>query len=137
MSTKKERDRIELLQGKEAGKQALLFAHGLSWGRTLLAVAPLLMASACQSEPVAAASQAVVANPVVDECAVPLHTPPAPPPAGFAHRTANVKGVTMHYVAGGNGPEVIVLLHGWPENWYEWRLVMPSLAKRFTVLAID
>ena len=125
--------------GRRISGPPLLFAHahGLSCGYAMLGVALLLMASACQPTPVRAVGEAVVANPVVDECAGPLHTPPAPPPAGFTHRTADVNGVNMHYVVGGDGPEVIILLHGWPENWYAWRLVMPSLARQFTVLAID
>src|SRR5262249_49972182 len=94
-------------------------------------VALLLMALACQTTP------AIAAGEVADECAEPLRAPPAPPPIGFTHRTADVRGVTMHYVIGGNGSDVVVLLHGWPENWYVWRSIMPVLAGRFTVLAID
>jgi len=36
----------------------------------------------------------------------------------FSHHTASVNGIKMHYVIGGQGPPV-VLLHGWPETWYE------------------
>jgi hypothetical protein len=25
-----------------------------------------------------------------------------------------------------------VLLHGWPQTWWEWRRIMPAIAKRFT-----
>ena len=32
---------------------------------------------------------------------------------GFTHRFADVNGTRLHYVAGGDGP-AIVLLHGWP-----------------------
>ena len=42
----------------------------------------------------------------------------------------------MHYVIGGQG-EPVVLLHGWPETWYEWRHVMPALSKNYTVVAPD
>jgi pimeloyl-ACP methyl ester carboxylesterase len=35
----------------------------------------------------------------------------------------------------GGGP--VVLLHGWPQSWYEWRHVMPALAKNYTVVAPD
>src|SRR5580704_9743248 len=55
---------------------------------------------------------------------------------GFVSDTAQVNGTTLHYVRGGSGPAV-VLLHGFPEDWYEFRLVMPRLAKRFTVIAVD
>ena len=54
----------------------------------------------------------------------------------FTHHTATVNGIQMHYVMGGKGNPV-VLLHGWPETWYEWRHVMPGLAKNYTVIAPD
>lgn len=60
----------------------------------------------------------------------------APPPAGFSEATADVNGVTIHYVIGGTG-EPLVLLHGWPQTWYEWHGIMPRLAERFTVIAPD
>jgi pimeloyl-ACP methyl ester carboxylesterase len=28
-------------------------------------------------------------------------------------------------------------VHGWPENWYAWRFLMPTLARDFTVIAPD
>ena len=28
-------------------------------------------------------------------------------------------------------------MHGWPESWYAWRLVMPALARDFSVVAVD
>jgi pimeloyl-ACP methyl ester carboxylesterase len=28
-------------------------------------------------------------------------------------------------------------VHGWPQNWYAWRLVMPALARDFEVIAPD
>jgi pimeloyl-ACP methyl ester carboxylesterase len=55
----------------------------------------------------------------------------------FKHHRENVNGITMHYVMGGEG-EAIVLLHGWPQTWYEWRGLMPILAKNnFTVIVPD
>ena len=54
----------------------------------------------------------------------------------FSHHTSSVNGIQMHYVIGGHGNPV-VLLHGWPETWYEWHLVMPALAKNYTVIAPD
>jgi len=54
----------------------------------------------------------------------------------FSHHTASVNGIQMHYVIGGQG-DPIVLLHGWPQTWYEWRHVMPALAKNYTVIAPD
>jgi alpha-beta hydrolase superfamily lysophospholipase len=54
----------------------------------------------------------------------------------FSHHMASVNGIQLHYVIGGLG-DPIVLLHGWPETWYEWRHVMPALAKNYTVIAPD
>ncbi len=54
----------------------------------------------------------------------------------FTHEFADVDGVRMHYVKGGSG-EPLVLLHGWPQTWYAWRDVMPELAERYTVYALD
>jgi pimeloyl-ACP methyl ester carboxylesterase len=56
--------------------------------------------------------------------------------SGFESKFAEVNGTRLHYVRGGSGP-AIILLHGFPEDWYEFRLVMPRLAKTFTVLAVD
>jgi pimeloyl-ACP methyl ester carboxylesterase len=55
---------------------------------------------------------------------------------GFTSGNANVNGITLHYVRGGTGPAVI-LLHGFPQDWYEFHKVMPLLAKNFTVVAVD
>ena len=54
----------------------------------------------------------------------------------FSHHTTSVNGIQLHYVIGGHG-DPVVLLHGWPETWYEWRHVMPALAKNYTVIAPD
>ncbi|MUN42526.1 alpha/beta fold hydrolase [Actinomadura litoris] len=55
---------------------------------------------------------------------------------GFRHGFVPVDGGSLHYVKGGQGP-ALVLLHGWPETWYEWHEVMPELAKTHTVIAFD
>jgi pimeloyl-ACP methyl ester carboxylesterase len=52
------------------------------------------------------------------------------------HRHARLADVSMHYVSAGEG-EPVVLLHGWPSTWYEWRQVIPLLAARFRVIAPD
>jgi pimeloyl-ACP methyl ester carboxylesterase len=56
--------------------------------------------------------------------------------ATFSHHTADVNGIRLHYVIGGHG-DPVVLLHGWPQTWYEWHKVMPALAKNYTVIAPD
>jgi pimeloyl-ACP methyl ester carboxylesterase len=55
---------------------------------------------------------------------------------GFVSEAAEVNGTTLHYVRGGTGP-AIILLHGFPEDWYAYHRVMPLLAKQFTVVAVD
>ena len=52
------------------------------------------------------------------------------------HMTVVNNGVQIHYVIGGHG-DPLVLLHGWPETWYEWHKVMPALAKNYTVIEPD
>ena len=54
----------------------------------------------------------------------------------FSHHMASVNGIQMHYVIGGHG-DPLILLHGWPQTWYEWRHVMPILAESYTVIAPD
>ncbi|BAY50070.1 putative hydrolase (plasmid) [Scytonema sp. HK-05] len=54
----------------------------------------------------------------------------------FTHQMADVNGVRLHYVIGGQG-DPVVLLSGWPNTWYQWRRVMPALAERYTVIAVD
>jgi pimeloyl-ACP methyl ester carboxylesterase len=56
----------------------------------------------------------------------------------FRHDVSIVENrVRIHYVAGGHGPAV-VLLHGFPQHWREWRLIMPALAESgYRVIAPD
>ena len=54
----------------------------------------------------------------------------------FSHNMASVNGIQIHYVIGGHG-DPIVLLHGYPQTWYEWRHVMPALAENYTVIVPD
>lgn len=61
-------------------------------------------------------------------------------PAGFTDtftsRYITVGDVRLHAVVGGQG-HPLLLVHGWPESWYAWRLVMPTLARSFQVVAVD
>ncbi len=57
-------------------------------------------------------------------------------PPGFTSQFKTVDGVHMHYVIGGTGAP-IVLLHGYGSTWYEWRHVMPALARTHTVIVPD
>jgi len=44
--------------------------------------------------------------------------------------------VRLHAVIGGGGPPLL-LIHGWPQTWYAWRMLMPTLARDFQVIAVD
>jgi len=61
-------------------------------------------------------------------------------PAGFTDtftsRYIKTRGLRQHVVIGGEGPPLL-LVHGWPETWYSWRLLMPELARDFQVIAVD
>src|ERR1700744_4349780 len=54
----------------------------------------------------------------------------------FKDQYAQIGDVRLHYVVGGKGPPVL-LVPGWPETWWAWRNVMPSLAATHTVIAVD
>src|ERR1044072_1262295 len=55
----------------------------------------------------------------------------------YTHHKTIVNGILMHYVIGGKG-DPIVLLHGWPQTWYEWRNIIQQLiGNNYTVIASD
>jgi pimeloyl-ACP methyl ester carboxylesterase len=58
------------------------------------------------------------------------------PDKAIVSRMAEVDGVKLHYLTAGHGPTVI-LLHGYAETSLMWRVIMPRLAERFTVIAPD
>src|SRR6266581_8987348 len=54
-----------------------------------------------------------------------------------AHRYADLGDVRLHYVEAGEGP-LVILLHGFPEFWFAWRLqIAPLVAAGFRVVAPD
>src|SRR5689334_24262098 len=56
---------------------------------------------------------------------------------GLREGYAEVGDVQLHYVEAGEGP-LVVLLHGFPEFWYGWRLqIQPLAAAGFRVVAPD
>jgi pimeloyl-ACP methyl ester carboxylesterase len=57
----------------------------------------------------------------------------------LTHGMADIEpGVRLHYVTAGEGDRVIVLLHGFPQTWREWRHVMHDLTQNgFRVIAPD
>ena len=56
----------------------------------------------------------------------------------IAFRSGKVpaNGITLHYVEAGEGPPIL-LIHGWLGTSYHWRRVMPLLAARRRVVALD
>ena len=46
----------------------------------------------------------------------------------FTSRYIDTGDLRQHVVTGGDGPPLL-LVHGWPQTWYAWRLVMPALAR--------
>jgi len=61
-------------------------------------------------------------------------------PAGFidtfTSRYVHTGELRLHAVTGGEGPPLL-LVHGWPQFWYQFRLIMPTLARDFSVVAVD
>jgi pimeloyl-ACP methyl ester carboxylesterase len=95
---------------------------------TLLGCLALLPASTASSAP----------NPAPDAFGSVSTAPRLP--AGFTKtfksRFVKANGIRQHVVIGGEGPPLL-LVHGWPENWYAWRFLMPALARDYTVIAPD
>jgi pimeloyl-ACP methyl ester carboxylesterase len=60
------------------------------------------------------------------------HAQEEPGTSGYA----DSGGVKIHYRTLGQGP-LLILIHGFPDYWYTWRDQMPTLAKRFQVVAVD
>ncbi|MEU7243271.1 alpha/beta fold hydrolase [Streptomyces sparsogenes] len=54
----------------------------------------------------------------------------------FTSAYAEVNGVVLHHVTGGQG-EPLVLLGGWPQTWWQFRKVLPELARHYRVTAVD
>ena len=58
-------------------------------------------------------------------------------PPGFEHRFADANGISLHYVRDGGPGSTVILLHGWPQDWYQWHEVMPLLQGEHDVIAVD
>ena len=54
----------------------------------------------------------------------------------FSSRFVDIGELRLHAVIGGDGPPLL-LIHGWPQSWYAWRMLMPTLAREFEVIAVD
>lgn len=48
----------------------------------------------------------------------------------WMHHTADIEpGLRLHSAIAGSGNRTIVLIHGFPQTWWEWRHVIPLLAQ--------
>ena len=55
--------------------------------------------------------------------------------SGVSHRDVVAGGVRLHVAEAGEG-EPVVCLHGWPQNWWVWRGMIPALAERYRVICL-
>jgi pimeloyl-ACP methyl ester carboxylesterase len=57
---------------------------------------------------------------------------------GVRHDYVDAGGVRVHVaLAGPDDAPPLLLVHGWPQSWWEWRHVIPTLAERYRVIAAD
>lgn len=54
-------------------------------------------------------------------------TPPLPEAPGFDHLVVETPGLRTHLAVIGEG-EPVVMLHGFPEHWWQWHAVAPAIA---------
>ena len=54
-------------------------------------------------------------------------SPPLPEAPGFDHLVVQTPGLRTHLAAIGEG-EPVVLLHGFPQHWWQWHAVAPVIA---------
>jgi len=59
-----------------------------------------------------------------------------PAVAGVTHRQVDIGTLSMHVAEAGSGPPLL-LVHGWPQNWYCWHRVVPLLADRYRLIMPD
>ena len=55
---------------------------------------------------------------------------------GVEHRFVEARGLRIHVAEAGEG-DPLVMLHGWPQHWYEWRHLIPTLSTRYRVICPD
>ena len=57
---------------------------------------------------------------------------------GVRHRWVDAGGLRVHLAeAGPEDGEPVLLLHGFPQHWYEWRGLVPALSQRYRLLMPD
>lgn len=65
-----------------------------------------------------------------------MEGPPELP--GVQHEYLDAGGLRTHVaLAGPADAPPVLLVHGWPQNWWTWRHVIPALAEHFRVIAPD
>jgi pimeloyl-ACP methyl ester carboxylesterase len=62
--------------------------------------------------------------------------PEMPTVPGFTHRIIETPGLRIHVAEAGQG-EPILMLHGLPQHWWEWRQIGAGLAERYRVICPD
>lgn len=58
---------------------------------------------------------------------IPAWSPPLPEAPGFEHLVVETAGLRTHLATIGDG-EPVVLLHGFPQHWWQWHAVAPVIA---------
>ena len=56
---------------------------------------------------------------------------------GITHHRAEVNGMKLHYVSAGTSGSPILLVHGFPETWWTFHKLIPLLAEKHRVFAVD
>ncbi|MDX6217100.1 MAG: hypothetical protein QOG99_2684 [Frankiales bacterium] len=56
---------------------------------------------------------------------------------GGEHHNVRLNGTELHYVSAGTEGSPILLVHGFPESWWSFHRVIPLLARRHRVFAVD
>ena len=57
--------------------------------------------------------------------------------SGTKDHHVKVNGIDLHYVSAGSGGSPVVLVHGFPETWWAFHKVIPLLAAKHQVVAVD
>src|SRR5918995_6009106 len=65
-----------------------------------------------------------------------MSQPQLPQLEGVDHHFVELPGLHMHVAEAGSG-EPVLLLHGFPQHWWEWRKIIPGLAERYRVICPD
>ncbi|ASK29364.1 alpha/beta hydrolase [Chryseobacterium sp. T16E-39] len=55
---------------------------------------------------------------------------------GFNSCFEELEDIQLHYVTGGQGAPLL-LIPGWPQTWWSFHKIMPALAEKYRVIAVD